>query len=151
MSDQELEPAKDGTHSNPALMREDIPELVQLIFREVAKNVGTGSLKDTYDPREGPSRSEDNDGDFTGPLLHAVPLVLLLVLTALLLVSTICTNSTWYSLWNDIGCFFPPGNFLSQLCMATSWLVPSGTIYSGRSRLKASVLCIQAILWSSFS
>ena len=120
MSDQELGPAKDGTHSNPALMWEDIPELMQLIVREVAKNVGTGSLKDTYDPREGPSRSEDNDGDFTGPLLHAVPLVLLLVLTALLLVSTICTNSTW--------------------------LVPSGTIYSGRSRLKASVLCIQAIL-----
>ena len=43
MSDQELEPAKDGTHSNLALMREDIPELVQLIVREVAKNMGTGS------------------------------------------------------------------------------------------------------------
>ena len=55
-------------------------------------------------------------------------------------------HSTWCSLWNDIGCFFPPGNFVSQLCIATSWLVPSGTIYSGRSRLKASVLCIQAIL-----
>ena len=55
---------------------------MQLIVREVAKNVGTGSLKDTYDPREGPSRSEDNDGEFTGPLLDAVPLVLLLVLTA---------------------------------------------------------------------
>ena len=51
MSDQERDPDKDSTHSTPALTREDIPELVQLIVREVAKNVGTGSLKDAGDPR----------------------------------------------------------------------------------------------------
>ena len=34
MSNQELEPAKDGTHSKPALMREYIPELVQLIVEK---------------------------------------------------------------------------------------------------------------------
>ena len=62
MSDQELEPVKDGTHSNPALTCEDIPELLQLIVREVAKNVGTGLLKDAYDPRKGPSRPEDDVG-----------------------------------------------------------------------------------------
>ena len=67
MSDQELEPAKDGTHSNPALTREDIPKLVQLIVRKIAKNVGIGLLKDTYDPREGSSRSEDDDGVLAGP------------------------------------------------------------------------------------
>ena len=82
MSDHELESAKDGTHSNPALTREDIPELVQLIVREVAKNVGTRSLKDAYDPREGPSRSEDDDGELAGPSLHAVPLGPVLVLTS---------------------------------------------------------------------
>ena len=66
MSDQERDPDKDSTHSNPVLTREDIPELVQLIVREVAKNVGTGSLKDAGDPREGPSRSEDDDGEWLG-------------------------------------------------------------------------------------
>ena len=49
MSNQELDPDKDSTHSNPAQTREDIPELVQLIVREVAKNVGTRSLKDACD------------------------------------------------------------------------------------------------------
>ena len=79
MSDHELEPAKDGTHSNPALTREDIPKLVQLTVREVAKNVGTGSLKDAYDLWEGPARSEDDEGELAGPLLRAAPLVPLLV------------------------------------------------------------------------
>ena len=80
MSDQERDPDKDSTHSNPALTREDIPDLVQLIVREVAKNVGTGSLKDAGDPREGPSRSEDDDSELAGPVLHAVPLVPWLVM-----------------------------------------------------------------------
>ena len=82
MSDQERDPDKDSTHSNPALTWEDIPELVQLIVREVTKNVGTGSLKDAGDPREGPSRSEDDDGELAGPVLHAVPLVPWLVMTS---------------------------------------------------------------------
>ena len=82
MSDQERDPAKDSTHSNPALMREDIPELVQLIVQEVAKNIGTESLKDACDPWEGPSRSEDDDGELAGPSLHVAPLVPWLVMTS---------------------------------------------------------------------
>ena len=82
MSNQERDPAKDSTHFNPALMRKDIPELVQLIVQEVAKNVGTGSLKDAGDPREGPSRSEDDNGELVGPLLHVAPLVPWLVMTS---------------------------------------------------------------------
>ena len=46
---------------------------MQLIVQEVAKNIGTGSLKDACDPWEGPSRSEDDDGELAGPSLQLVP------------------------------------------------------------------------------
>ena len=111
------------------LMLEDIPEL---IVREVAENVGTRSLKDTYHPREGASRSEDNDGEFTGPL-HAVPLVLLLVLTALLLASTICTIPPGVPSGMTSGVSFPLETLYRNLLVGSLqnyllWPFPAGSI-----------------------
>ena len=116
--------------------------------------MGTGLLKDAYDPWEGPSRSEDDDGELTGPSLYAVPLVSLLVLMSLgmdgplrqaTLIFTASFDYLYHSTW--LVWVFPLERhwaFLSpqKLCIATFLVVPSVTTYSGHSPLGASVLCI---------